>query len=551
MTAHTSTASPKKTTYTPNYGENRQGQEYQGGREMLVLLAMIFHAFDAFIFGFEINAKTIISRALMYATLAIITHAVLKEHDAFGAIKEYGFWALIPVFFIPVFYYLLSLIKVNADFAHNISAVILAIPIYLIYLMYMKGCNHEFYGGWDFLKNIVSPISWAKVYFIFLVFLVIFSAITLFPQVTELGETPRIAINEGGKAFVELTKNTWTKVSEAITGTGGIIKDRYWELWNQSMGERYTGQVEDEYRARAKVEITNFELKGQKYYEGVPVFFFPIISARSFGDDRLRIDYNCTAYNVSNKSQNVKGNVNPNSPIIIEKYDDVGTTCEFNTDTTNMLSAGSYIVEVNARFEFETWAYTRYAFMEKSYANSVRAGGDDVNIKFDVPRNPPAAIYTGGPVMLGMNQNINLPISVDYSKGASFPVGMTLENKEISKGEIINVKEFKLYVPSAIEVSPGRCTVDSTPTRTTDPDTGYNVYSFSVPPNRPKQSYLTMDCAMMVSSANVNNLLADPNGVTGATIMGKVKYEYVLKETKRIRINKDPYYNAAPTPATT
>lgn len=546
-----SSSSSSATSYRPPsraYSSASSGASEErpsaASKEFLILLALIFHIIDAFVLRFEINSATIVTRALMYIFLAIMTHFMIKEHNAFGAIKEYGLWASISIFFIPIFYYFMGLLRISQDFQHNISAVILAIPMYILYLMYFKGFNHDFYKGMEIFRNIFSPISWAKIWFIVLVFLMIFSATVYLPEITDKFQTQGISAEEGARNIGALFSDTWNKLSTNVGGIIPTIKTRYDELWNSTMGERYTGQVEDEYKNRANVEISNFETMSQKFYEGVPISFFPIVNARSFGNDRLELFFNCTAYDSKNKSNIVKGLVYPAS-IYVERYDDVGVRCDFNTGETNRLKDGNYRVEFTARFGFETWAYTTYAFMERNYANSIRAGGDDLNSKFNIPRKPETPIYTGGPVMLGMNQNINLPITLDYQTGAGFPIGMTLENKNPSEGEIINVKEFRLYVPSPILINPVVGCSHQRTGGTRDPDTGYNIYSFKVPANAPKQSYLTITCSMSMTGLGVDNLLSDPNGVTGATIMGQTEYDYLLKKRLNIKVEKDPYYQYA------
>jgi len=506
--------------------------------QILILITLIVHVVDGLVFQFSIQPGIMATRITMYLILMVLAHYTLKHTFAQSA-KEFMPWAIISIIVVPLFSALLRLVGVPDAIITQISAVIVGIPVWLFYFMYVKGLNYKYEGkslvGWFLFW--LTPVGLARIWFFILVIsalILAFNSLAISAENLPGAENSGYdviggaqvlvdKINEAGKTFIANIQNIGTGVNGSIN-----------KLYNDTLGQYYTGQVEQNKEVTG-VFITEFESK-DTLYENQQINLYGLISARSFVDE-IKLAVTCKAQNTKNSTDIILGTTDP-TEVTVYQQDQQGVICTFE----NGLPTGDYKINLTADFNFETWAYATYTFMDRDFVNSIRQGGENVNDKFDIDQKT-RTIYTNGPVMLGLNENLLMPISLttDITEINKVPVGMTLDNKQASsttKGTINAVDTFQLRIPKLFYLD--KCTKTYSPPQTDANSPDYDVYTFANINPSLSQSYMSVSCNLGISPNDAAQLLGLKGGKAVVSIIGTAKYNYELSKQITIKVNKDP-----------
>jgi len=506
--------------------------------QILILITLIVHVVDGLVFQFSIRPGVMATRITMYLVLMVLAHYTLKHTFAQSA-KEFMPWAIISIVVVPLFSMLLRFVGIPEAIITQISAVVVGIPVWLFYFMYIKGLNYKYEGtsvfGWFLFW--LTPVGLARIWFFVLVvsaLIFAFNSIAISAENLPGAENSGYdvvggaqvlvdKINEASKTFLEGIQNIETGVNGSIT-----------KLYNDTLGQYYTGQVEQNKEVTG-VFITEFESK-DTLYENQQINIYGLITARSFVD-QVKLTTTCKAQNTKNSTDIILGTTDPKE-ITIYQQDQQGIICTFE----NGLPAGDYKINLTADFNFETWAYATYTFMDRDFVNSIRQGGENVNDKFSIDQKT-RTIYTNGPVMLGLNENLLMPISLttDVTETNKVPVGMTLDNKQSSsttKGTIKTVNKFQLRIPKLFYLD--KCTKEASTPETDANSQDYYVYTFTNINPSLSQSYMSVSCNLGISPSNAAQLLGLTGGKAVVSIIGTAKYNYELSKQIAIKVNKDP-----------
>ncbi len=510
----------------------------QLGGQFLILVTLVMHVIDALVFQFSIRPGVLATRFFMYLILMTIAHIVLKHENIAQSAHEFYPWFILSGVLVPVLSGLLRLIGVPEAILVQISAVVVAIPVWLFYFMYVRGLNYKYQGksliGWIFYW--LTPIGLARIWFMILVISVLvllFNSLAFtaenIPGADRSGYDILQGAEEVRKTIAEAGKTAVNNILGINTGFGNKID----KIYNDTLGQYYTGRVEEN-KEKTGVFITEFQSK-DTHYDSQPIYIYGLITARSFVDN-INMNLNCSAQDVKNLSVIIQGIADPDK-ITIYQQDQQGVICKFDK-----LPAGDYRVTLTADFNFETWAYTTYTFMDRDFLNSIRIGGEDVNTKFNIIQKP-TTIYTNGPIMLGMNENLYMPISLttNVSETNRVPMGMTIQNKQVSsatKGTVKNVNEFQLRVPTLFTLDSCTKTVTSPQRDTISED--YHVYTFTNDRTDLSQSYMSVSCNLIITPTNAIQLLGLTGGKAVVSLVGTAKYDYELSRQTTIKVNKDP-----------
>lgn len=503
--------------------------------DALFFLVIIVHLVDWWYFQFKVTGLTIIYRLMFYFLIGVAARYVLDD-DILSALKNYTIVSIIPILIIPLLGELMTWAGAPEAIAGKVAGIAFAVPVWLIYLRYMRGVNYTLVGTKTekFFTALTSPVKWTGLYF-FILFITIMlnifqlsSGLIYETGVSIEGFDPYVAFDQ----FWTPVKNTWTTVwldLYQLPNRTQIILDR--EL-NRTLGAYYTGRVEEN-KERTGVWIEKFEAPGT-HYEDLPVSFFAIIKVRSFVDD-VYMNVSCTAEDTKNKTAKFGGVVEP-AEFIVYQEDQRGVTCTFNR-----LPAGNYKVTLEAQFNFDTWAYTTYTFMNRELMTSVLSSGEDLYTEFNIKKRP-STVYTNGPVLLGMNEQLEMPIGVSYSDNTLVPIGMTLDNKQKQYGDILKVTKFEMRLPDELQIQSNKCT-NPYSSVTTDPElSGYTIYTFPNPRPDYLKTFLTVSCSMQITPQNAVSLLGTGGGKTVATIVGRAEYEYQLTRSIYLKVVPTPAY---------
>ncbi|MFH1649813.1 MAG: N-acetylmuramidase domain-containing protein [Candidatus Woesearchaeota archaeon] len=314
----------------------------------------------------------------------------------------------------------------------------------------------------------------------------------------------------------------------------------------------YVGQVEENTDAPLGVYIDRFRALDKELYPDMDIYLLAEVSAASLKGN-VSIATSCYAQSTSDISklkENAPKAVAAVTPklIFVEQKTIEAVECKFGK---NWLKPGSYTATFEAEFNFETWAYAEYSFMDYALYRSYTAQNKDINTEYGIPEQV-TAIYTNGPVMIG-TQQIYLPARIDTTapEDWSMPFGVTVEN-QWRDGEVKQVTEYIIQLPKELEFQ-GACN-RGTPVNNTnntakkDIIEGYTPYSVKVPVDI-NSKWDTLQCRLKLAGGSNPEKMKDSmqsllggNPIARRTIAVQVKYDYILKNEIALNVLKPEGY---------
>jgi hypothetical protein len=282
--------------------------------------------------------------------------------------------------------------------------------------------------------------------------------------------------------------------------------------------------IDNNEKAPVGLYIDNVRLADEYAYEGYPAVIWADIQGKSFVEE-IVVEPSCYIEKVAN------GIVEPSHlDIFGEEHDTL--SCTFSG-----LQKGSYTAKVGASFNFETWAYVTYTFVDIDTKRSLEMQGKNVNYELDIDPLP-NAVFTNGPVMLGMASMVDQPIGVDTAYNTKEPVlGVTLDNLWTDPGNRIkDVTEFIIQVPDDFRLV--KC--DRWPSgENREPfktEEGYRFYRFTK--NEiwdPRVTFQSVTCRLQIEDPAV--LLEGAQKVQ-RTFVAQAKYKYNLEKSVRLYVRE-------------
>jgi len=208
-------------------------------------------------------------------------------------------------------------------------------------------------------------------------------------------------------------------------------------------GDYYTGQVDEKAKEKLGVYIEDIKPAQTEFYQNEPVTVWATLTAKTLDpDEPLTVSLGCDD----------KKNAGPNTkitPAILQGLsflEKEGLQCEFGVGE---IEVGSKPVYISARFDFQTNAYLKAHFMDKERSNSLKRDGQDPLVFYKVPNPNPVAIFTNGPVQIGM-ETLEPLIGIKTDTETMFTLGITLEN--LWEGKISELKSLTLKLPPPMHI---------------------------------------------------------------------------------------------------
>lgn len=510
--------------------------------EILMLLALVAHVIDWRWLKFSAAPEVIGSRIAIYGTLILISALVVSQGRPqvfFPALAKFFKWALIVVIAIPGFVFLAEQMGASADTMRQIGGLVLIVPIYALFLRNDPHFEYELPGETrlqKFFSALTRPSGWVWLLTIGLLILISIYAIVAMAGYAQEGSMtagidaeidPVMAL----QGAIEIIKTPINSFWNLIKGVGPAIEGNYTKLYNETLGAYYIGQVEDN-KEITGVFIKDFRALGT-YYEDNPVELLATIELRSFVEE-VNLTTTCYATDLRNESRIIPGTTNPKNINNLFRNDYITVSCDLGE-----LAEGRYEVTFVTEFNFETWAYKTLTLMERGFLSSLYSDGINVQKEFNIiPRT--RTIYTNGPVSLGMNDGMEMPIALSIERETSIPLGLTIDERAVSgmsRGHIQNVQKFQIRAPKEFPITRENCIIPGGgDIQTTNDDAveGYNIYTFDVQA-RPGV-YTTVSCNSKISPANAMILLNDPSGKQEITIAGSTTYNYTLQRREILQV---------------
>jgi hypothetical protein len=279
----------------------------------------------------------------------------------------------------------------------------------------------------------------------------------------------------------------------------------------QATGQPYEGEEENQ----KGIYLENTHALESRYNDRSRVYVESKISAKSLTDPVTVRNY-CYITGVK------QGKVVPET-ITLRDNDENILDCDLG-----QLAAGYYDVKIITNFEFETGADITYYFSTSDISSQ------EIE-KINIPKQA-TAIYSGGPVSLGMpqlEQPLRMDINRDTGQLSSFPFGVSLQNNW-QQGKIIKGIYFILDVPQDVTLE--SCSRNFSQTYARDnQDNTRNIYTFNIDNNNLAESFDAVTCRI-----RFNDLNAFFNGrqVVSKTFAAKARYEYSVESSTPVSIEK-------------
>jgi hypothetical protein len=265
------------------------------------------------------------------------------------------------------------------------------------------------------------------------------------------------------------------------------------------------------------IYLENIKAADSTYYTGSDVWIQGKIRAKN-------INGTITVRTICFVPGEKQGNVTPATMKL--SYDDEN----YIDCNLGQLKAGSKEVKFVSTFEFETDAEITYTFMDTNTLNALNLQNDELYQKLNIPEYA-QAIYTGGPVEVGLSQ-LHQPFRIDPKNpnSVTYPFGVSLTNKW-PQGKIVKGLNYVLEVPDSITLTGCNRKISSKE----ENKEGKNKYTFLIDDANAQETFDSVTCRMNI--VDVNKLLGtDMKSVK--TFSAKVRYLYSLEASTFVNIEK-------------
>ncbi len=388
---------------------------------VLALLLVIWHVFDLLVMRRQaLVSYTILAVTFgVYMFFALIAKGIMKEKNWKFMLWFVAMW-LVPILLGLVAKYVRQVVVLEA-----VTMAAVYFPLFLFYFL-SKGAAS---------KTIA-------IYFIIWAFGLVFWAVTYGDlmnyakaQNIELGFNPMLTY----EAIFSWTKkaiiNTYTRSIE----TGKVIAGEVETAVRAAKGDYYTGQVDTAAKKRLGVYIENFRTTEPFFYENSPVSAYATLKAETL-DKPLDISITCDADGTI--SANI---IRPTGTFNIITAEQHEIDCIWNKGA---LKKGVHNLRLRAEFEFTTRAYLKAYIMDRDRLREYRR--QNIDPLANVPDRTPVAIYTSGPVRIGMSLG-QQPIALGAGGEALQSWGVTVEN--IWDGQLEELSMLHFFVPKGIRIA--------------------------------------------------------------------------------------------------
>ncbi|MBU1204659.1 MAG: hypothetical protein KKE93_02005, partial [Nanoarchaeota archaeon] len=486
-----------------------------GSINFFFILCITFHMWDVLTDFRELSA-----RVGVYIFLLVVGWlTVFKKEQGVIDVADLKMPIILSTlaFFIP---YLGNVIPFFAR-SQTFHTMIIFLPVWVIYTCFAM----------QETKFIVF-FRWVLIFFWLILFLPsIFINISADFNIRDIESTVNVqqtivdATRDWGSNF----KRFWKNVLDIPARIGKEVK----HMIMYATGDYYTGEVDEYEKEPIGVYLEDLESTDPVFFQGEDITIWGTLRAKTL-DDEINIKVSCYAEEGSKK---VMGYIMPTEfNIYDEEIEDI--SCVFSD-----LKPGKKDVVFNAEFNFETMAYLKLYFINRETLRGFKRDNIDVFDFYDISHIHPVAVYTNGPIRIGMGIKKELPIGVDTDKeNIPFSLGITLQNDW--DGIIKDVTELNVYLHDSMELI--RCDHELENMGHIDEEqASYNVYSLIVPNRRTQNisDYETITCSVNVLDSE--SLLGDESIIT-RYFRVSTKYIYELEKSTPVEVAETEGYEAAP-----
>jgi hypothetical protein len=257
-----------------------------------------------------------------------------------------------------------------------------------------------------------------------------------------------------------LLNTLWEWIKEiwrTLLGMPGKVNQQKDVLLEKATGGYYEGKVEKNQKEPIGVYITEFKPADSVYYKDEIPTLWATVTGKSF-EEVINLQLAC--YGKGKKLQGsyssshnvIPGNVQPQTVDSLFASDVKYYDCVFNPGE---LPEGNVQTAFAVGFDFKTMSYIKSYFMdEETRQTFIRQGSDPLKV-YDIKEKTPVAIYTNGPVKIGMGVQPLIGVKKDEEETKS-SIGVSMDNRW--DGELFEIKELTLLLPEHVTIEADQLT---------------------------------------------------------------------------------------------
>jgi len=461
-----------------------ENEKYEVAALVLAIIALVLDAI--FTQGFNRLPQHIPVLLLIYLPL-ILTYFGMSLIDNGGtdiksSVQHLGLAALLSGLQVAIPYFALKLAVLPALGALG-DLFVLIIPLlcpWLFYYLFINPLDGNF------------VVTFRIIWIIAVTFVILaFSFTSMLRAARGVAATSTLSLSPA-----EAFKNFWSTLGNKVTDIGSAINE---SINTKLRPENVKSRVDKNSDSRLGVFLKDIKILFSKIYENEKIDILGTMEANSIFTD-IKVDVSCYSEEISSKIKTY-GEVD-NPTFYIMGHDVNILQCNFPYG----LNKGRYNVFFDANFNFETWAYLDYTFVDKSLAIDYLKEDRNINQELNIDVEP-VPIFTDGPVTIGMIA-ASQPVLVDFTRPDSLPAFGIVIEKNWDKGDISTIYSVTVQMPQMISLE--SCT-PSTPidNGNIDPESGegsdyFHYYEFENPTKRP--DFLeNIVCRMNINQEEYNN----------------------------------------------
>lgn len=501
-------------------------------------MAVLHVIVDGLIFGF--NRKEMFGIFFwVYILLAFIIAIFFLNANSVGeTMKHLAFFIglSLVVIYLPVWKE--DILSAFPSLPHStyvlINAVFLLLGLWPFYIWKTNSLS----GGMMTFANFYL-IGWL----VLVIFVMFMNSYEVFASTAENAPPPM----DVGEVLTFIKTNV-AKVFVAAGKAPAAIKTSVTQTYNKSTGqEYYKSEVEQNTQdTKIGVYLENMKAADPINYEDQKITFWVTVKAKAYNgasneNDIIPIDTLCTSDRTETSAR--EGTTNP-THFNVYSYDEQDVDCTFDVkdDPLNpkkaaySLMPGDHTVSFAAKFNFTTKAYLKSYFADYTLLRSLNKENIDVFKQYNLEANP-KAVYTNGPVDIGIETQSVIPVNTDSAPEENprkNSVAFSLKNRQT--GQLKKIYDLKLYVPKGITIiEESGC---SKPAKKLAEDDGYsNIYSF---PEIEYKTAVSADtpqsimCYFDIDSDKTALLGNDP--ITTKYFKVEAKYVYELRRSTAVAV---------------
>ncbi|MBI2658772.1 transglycosylase SLT domain-containing protein [Candidatus Woesearchaeota archaeon] len=220
----------------------------------------------------------------------------------------------------------------------------------------------------------------------------------------------------------------------------------------------YRGNVEKNRYESLGVYFGNIRASDPRFYTDEPITVWGTLRSKTY-KDAVIVNFNCSRWKDSKRIYADK--IIPEIRFPIFTLEEVDTQCTFlpKPKNENPIPAGANIVTLSAEYNFGTDSYLKTYFMDRERFRASTREGVDPLTQFGIKDKTPGAVFTNGPVEIGLGAGPLVTVSEGYAIKPTIDITLT-NRKEIQdkdkkiitrwEGKIKNITELILLTPYGV-----------------------------------------------------------------------------------------------------